>query len=411
MSFIADFHIHSKYSRATSKSMDVPNLSLWAKRKGLNLLGTGDFTHPAWLDELKTYLKPLDNGLFGHDNLNYILTTEVCNIFFKDGKTRKIHNIIFAPSFEIVEKLNRQLQKYADLNSDGRPIFGSLSARELLEIVLRTSEDCFLVPAHIWTPWFSLFGANSGFDTIEECFGDLAEYIWSLETGLSSDPAMNWRLSKLDRYSLISNSDAHSPSKLGREANILDCPLDYHSIIETLKTKDRTKFLLTVEFFPQEGKYHYDGHRNCNVLLSPAEAKLNRNICPICGRKVTIGVMHRVEDLADRPEGFLPGNRIPFRNLIPLIEVIADALGVSATSKGAEKEYNSLVEKLGNEFDILMNVPREDLLHNTSSNIAQGILAVRESKVNITPGYDGVYGKIEIAKTPLAGESPQLSLF
>jgi uncharacterized protein (TIGR00375 family) len=411
MSFIADFHIHSKYSRATSKDMDIPNLTLWAKKKGITLMGTGDFTHPAWLSELKTHLKPADNGLLEHDKVKYILTTEVCNIFFKDGKTRKIHNMIFVPSFEIAEKLNRQLEKYADLASDGRPIFGTLSARDLLEIVLRTSDDCFLVPAHIWTPWFSLFGANSGFDTIEECFGDLSEYVWSLETGLSSDPAMNWRLSKLDKYTLISNSDAHSPAKIGREANFFDCPMDYENIIGTLKNKDRDKFLMTVEFFPEEGKYHYDGHRKCNALLSPAEAKLNRNICPICGRKITIGVMHRVDDLADRPEGFLPENRIPFKNLIPLIEVISEVMGVSSTSKGPEKEYRSLVEKLGNEFDILMNVTKDDLLHNTSSNIAQGILAVREAKVNITPGYDGEYGKIEIIKTQSAEDSDQLNLF
>ena len=240
----------------------------------------------------------------------------------------------------------------------------------------------------------------------------MTKYIYCLETGLSSDPAMNWRLSALDRYSLISNSDSHSPQKIGREANVFDCKMDYYTITDVLKNKDKNKFLMTVEFFPQEGKYHYDGHRKCNVLLSPEEAKLNRNICPICGRKLTIGVMHRIEDLSDREEGFVPDGSIPFKNLIPLMEIITDSFGTASFSKACEKEYNSLIEKLDNEFDILLNVPKEDLMHNTSTRIAQGILTVREGKVNITPGYDGVYGKIETIKREESQEdSPQLTLF
>ncbi|MFC1594640.1 endonuclease Q family protein, partial [Candidatus Omnitrophota bacterium] len=354
MKFIADFHIHSKYSRATSKEMDVKNIARWAKLKGIQLMGTGDFTHHLWLEELKTTLESLDNGLFIHDNINFMLTSEISSIYSKRGKTYRIHNMVFAPNFKIVDKINNTLSNIGNLSSDGRPILG-LDAEELVRIVMDISDECFVVPAHIWTPWFSAFGANSGFDSLEACFEKQVKHIYCLETGLSSDPAMNWRLSKLDNYSLISNSDSHSPSRIGREANVFDCELSYADIINTLKAKDRRKFLSTIEFFPEEGKYHYDGHRNCKIRFTPEESRQHNNICPQCHKSLTIGVMNRVAQLADRPIGFVPENSIPFTNLIPLDEIIADAKGMaSRTSKAVEREYSNIVGKFGTELHVLL---------------------------------------------------------
>ncbi|NQT00059.1 MAG: DNA helicase UvrD, partial [Candidatus Omnitrophica bacterium] len=321
MKFIADFHIHSKYSRATSREMDLENIVDWAKLKGISLVGTGDFTHHLWLRELKSKLKPSGNGIFAYKGVNFILTAEISNIYSKAGRGRRVHNVLFAPDFATVEKINNELAGFGNLSSDGRPMLG-MDCISLVEVVLAASSDCLIVPAHAWTPWYSLFGSNSGFDTIEECFEQYTKDIYALETGLSSDPAMNWCWSALDRFSLISNSDAHSPSRLGREANVFDCQLDYYEIIDTLKKKDKRRFLYTVEFFPQEGKYHYDGHRNCKILYSPAESKSKNNICPVCGRSLTVGVMHRVQQLGDRDECFFPDNAIPFKNLNPLDEII-----------------------------------------------------------------------------------------
>ena len=324
MRFIADFHLHSKYSRATSKEMEVESLARWAKRKGIGLIGTGDFTHPTYLTELRAKLEPLGNGLLrvkkGDGKVQFILTAEISNIYSQGGKVRRIHNLIFAPSFEVVQTIASKLGNLGKLSSDGRPIFG-FSAKDLLKMVMDISADCMVIPAHAWTPWFSIFGANSGFDSIEECYGEMAPHIHAIETGLSSDPEMNWRLSALDRITLISNSDAHSPDRLGREANAFDCELDYGEIVDTLRTKDRKRFLFTLEFFPEEGKYHYDGHRQCGVVLSPAETKDHHCLCPKCHKKLTVGVMHRVDDLSDRPAGFLPRNAIPSIHLIPLEEI------------------------------------------------------------------------------------------
>jgi uncharacterized protein (TIGR00375 family) len=411
MEFIADFHLHSKHSRATSQQMDLENLDKWAKIKGIKVLGTGDFTFPKWLAELKEKLEPAEPGLFklvpyrtegsgaGLKNSNtktrFILTTEVSCVYFKNGKQRKIHLIIFSPSIEICEKINNYLKLYGSLESDGRPTL-NLDAKELLKIVLNISEDCLVVPAHIWTPWFSLFGSKSGFDSIEECFEEYSNYIFAGETGLSSDPAMNWRLSSLDRITLISCSDAHSPSHIGREANVFNCELSYFEIIKAIKEKDKNKFLYTIEFYPEEGKYHYDGHRNCGISLSPKETKKYNGICPVCGRPLTIGVLNRVEQLADRPEGFQPENAIPFKSVIPLEEIIADALGRNPGTVEVEKEYNNLIEKFENEFNVLLKVPRFDLESVTLPEIAEGIIRAREGKVFIEPGYDGVYGKIRI---------------
>ena len=403
MQFIADFHLHSKYSRATSPQMDLENLDKWAKIKGIKVLGTGDFTHPEWLKELKEKLEPAETGLFKLksnlpafvDETRFIFTAEISCIYSKGGRTRKIHIIIFAPSFEVVEKINTQLGWIGNLKSDGRPILG-LDAKELAKIVLNISGDCLIVPSHAWTPWFSIFGSRSGFDSVEECFEEYSKEIFAIETGLSSDPAMNWRLSALDRITLISNSDAHSPSRIGREANIFDTELNYSAITETIKTKNPTKFLYTIEFFPEEGKYHYDGHRLCEISLNPTETKKYNGICPACGKPLTIGVLNRVEQLADRPEGFKPENAIPFKSLVPLTEIIADALGLTVGTKQVEGEYKNLIEKFKNEFNILIGLPKAELEAVTLPEIAEGITRVREGKLDIEPGYDGIYGKIRI---------------
>lgn len=399
MKFAADFHIHSKYSRATSPLMDLENLDKWAKIKGIKILGTGDFTHPGWLNSLKEKLEPAEAGLFrlkNSDSLTrFILTSEISCIYSKSNKIRKIHIIVFAPSFEAVEKINAQLNKIGNLKADGRPILG-LDAKELAKIVLNSCEDCLVVPAHVWTPWFSIFGSKSGFNTIEECFEDYSKYIYAIETGLSSNPIMNWRLSQLDKITLISNSDAHSGPKLGREANVFDTEISYDAVVSAIKLKDPKKFLYTIEFFPEEGKYHYDGHRDCDLRLSPKESKKYNNICPKCNRPLTIGVLNRVEELADRPEEFRPENVVPFKSLIPLEEIIADSIGVSLVSKNVGKLYNNLISNIGNEFKILLEAEKEEIEKFSSSRIAEGVIKTREGKVFIDPGYDGVYGKIKI---------------
>lgn len=415
MAFVADFHIHSKYSRATSKDMDFENLDKWAKIKGIKVLGTGDFTHPQWLEEFKEKLEPAEPGLFKLKNsesgVRFILTAEISSIYSKKGKVRKIHNIVFAPDLAVVEKINTQLSWIGNLKSDGRPILG-LDAKELAKIVFNVSPDCLIVPAHAWTPWFSIFGANSGFDSIEECFEDYSQYIYAIETGLSSDPMMNWRISALDKITLISNSDAHSPSKIGREANILETEISYPAIVEAIKEKDPEKFLMTIEFFPEEGKYHFDGHRKCQVNLSPSESKKNNNICPQCGRPLTIGVMHRVDALANRAEGEKPARAIGYKNLIPLEEIISEAIDSGVTSLSVKREYQKLIENFKNEFEVLLKASRQDLEKITLPNITEGIIRVREGRVKVTPGYDGQYGKIKIFGEEEKGEAfKQAKLF
>lgn len=399
MKFFADFHIHSKYSRATARDMDLESLAKWAKIKGIKVLGTGDFTHPEWLKNLKEKLEPAEPGLFKLKNsdseIRFILTSEISCIYSKGGKTRKIHIIVFSPSFATVEKINANLGWIGNLKSDGRPILG-LDAKELAKIVLNTDPNCLVIPSHCWTPWFSIFGSKSGFDSIEECFEEYSKYIYAGETGLSSDPAMNWRLSALDKIALISNSDSHSPSKIGREANVFDVEVSYSAIAEAIKSKNPQKFLYTVEFFPEEGKYHFDGHRLCNVSLSPKESKKYNNICPNCGRPLTIGVLNRVDELADRPEGFTPQGAIPFKRLVPLPEIIAQVFGVLPGAKRVDLEYKKLIEKFGSEFEILLNASYEDLKSAALPDIAEGIKRVREGKISVEPGYDGVYGKVKI---------------
>lgn len=408
--YICDFHIHSKYSRATSREMDVENLARWAKIKGISLLGSGDFTHPQWLAELKGKLEPKGAGISQHGGVDFILSAEVSNIYFKAGRTRKVHNIIFSPDFKTVDEINSYLGRYGNLQADGRPML-DLPSDKMAKELLRINPDCIIIPAHVWTPHFSIFGSNSGFDKIEECFEDQTKNIYSLETGLSSDPAMNWRWSKLDRFILTSNSDAHSAAKIGREANVFNAPITYYDLIEILKNKDKTRFLYTIEFFPQEGKYHWDGHRSCNQRLSPKESKNVNNRCPVCGRKLTIGVMNRVEGLGDREEGFVVENSPSFRNLIPLVEIIASALEVGAESVSVQKEYNKLIKALGTEFKILLDIPGEDITKHAPAKIAKGIIKVREGKVEVIPGYDGVYGKIRIFGEEDEEAQKQLTFF
>lgn len=418
MRFIADLHIHSRYSRATSRDMELETLAIWGKKKGITLIGTGDFTHPTYFAEIRSKLEPFDEGIYvlkrGERETKFMLTGEVSNIFSQGGKVRKVHTLIFAPSLSAVEGINDKLRGLGKLGSDGRPIFG-FPAKELLKIILDIHEDCLVVPAHAWTPWFSVFGANSGFDSLEECFEEEVKHIFAIETGLSSDPEMNWRLSVLDRITLISNSDAHSPSRLGREANVFDCPLIYREIVQAIRDKDRRKFLFTIEFFPQEGKYHFDGHRNCGVAFSPPQTRAHDYLCPVCKRRLTVGVMHRVEEMADRPEGFVPGNSIPSIHLIPLEEIIAESLAVGVGTKAVEAEYERLIKAGGSEFALLLDMPPEELKRFTTSRVLEGIVRMRQGKVNIVPGHDGVYGKIRIFspedREEWAVSKEQMSLF
>ncbi len=394
--------------------MVLGNIDAWAKKKGVQVMGTGDFTHPGWFNEIKTQLEPAEEGLLKlkTSDVRFMLTSEISSIYSKKGKTRRVHNLIFAPSIEAVEKLISKLSWLGNLNSDGRPILG-LDSKKLLEIVLGADKHCVLIPAHAWTPWFSIFGSMSGFDSIEECFDELAPEIFALETGLSSDPKMNWRLSSLDKISLISNSDSHSPQKIGREANVFDCELSYDGIIGAIKSRDPKKFLYTIEFFPEEGKYHYDGHRLCGIYFSPSGTKKYQNLCPKCGRKLTIGVLNRVHELADRKEGEGGENKIPFKNLIPLVEIIAEVKNVGVQSKAVSAEYEKLIEKVGSELFILIDAPLQKISAVSNLKIAEAVKRVREGKVKIRPGYDGEYGKISIFDEgeKLEEQKKQTSLF
>jgi uncharacterized protein (TIGR00375 family) len=407
MRFIADLHIHSGYSRATSKNMAPEGLWKWAQIKGITVVGTGDFTHPAWFKELSQKLEPLGNGLFHLreefrgdavydscvNDVFFLLTAEISCIYRKADKTRKIHSLILVPDLESALWINVALSKIGNLKADGRPILG-LDAKELLRIVMEASPTAMFIPAHVWTPHFSVFGAISGFDSLEECFEELTPHIYAIETGLSSDPPMNRRLSALDGITLISNSDAHSPAKMGREANIFDTDISYDAITAAIKTKKG--FLGTIEFFPEEGKYHYDGHRACKVRLSPQETIGNNYLCPICGKKVTVGVAHRVEKLADRADGARQEGTLPHYSMIPLAEIIAETLDVGVASKRVDRMYQNLIEQLGNEFTILMDTSLDDIERAGSALIREAVLRVRTGKVHIAPGYDGEFGTIKI---------------
>ncbi|MBT1070656.1 endonuclease Q family protein [Pelotalea chapellei] len=409
MNIIADLHIHSSYSRATSRDSNLPGLAAWAAIKGIQVLATGDFTHPGWFNLLKEELVPAEPGLFRLKDettfpaifpdvttapgpIRFLLSAEISCIYKRHGAVRKVHNLLYVPDFNSAERINSRLAKIGNIASDGRPILG-LDSHDLLEILLENAPEGFLVPAHIWTPWFSLFGSRSGFDSVTECFGDLSEHVFALETGLSSDPDMNRLISSLDRFALISNSDSHSPSRLGREANLFFTDLDFFSLRDAIKTKQRETFRGTVEFFPEEGKYHCDGHRACQICLDPLETRRLDGRCPVCGKAVTIGVYHRIMDLADRcrPE-HAPGSPEVF-SLIPLAEVLSDIIGKGSTSKEVMRQYACAIDCFGSEFNLLLHAPLEEI-QLVSPALCEAIRRMRMGQVVRQPGYDGEYGVI-----------------
>jgi uncharacterized protein (TIGR00375 family) len=405
MKIVADLHIHSRFSRATSQNMNITEISRFAKIKGLKVVGTGDFTHPQWFGELSEELTEADNtSLYGPSKhpefpIRYMLTAEVCTIYPVNEKSKKIHHVIFTPNFETASQINDRLKEYGNLEVDGRPILNMTSA-QFVEEIMQVSYQNEVVPAHVWTPWFSLFGAFSGFDTVEDCYEDMTKHIHALETGLSSDPPMNWRLSSLDRFTLISNSDCHShwPWRIGREANVFELEkLTYMEIVDAIRKKDNKRFKFTIETNPAYGKYHWTGHRNCNVSLPPKEAIKYGNRCPVCGRKLTKGVEQRIEELADRPENYTPQNPIGYKRLLPLSEIITAVLGVSnpATQK-VWNIYNLLIKKFGDEYTVLMDTPKEEMEKVVYPKIAEAVVRVRTEKAHVIPGYDGVYGQLVI---------------
>lgn len=449
MRIIADLHIHSRFSRATSSKLTAPSLDYWARIKGINLIGTGDCTHPQWLTELREQLEESEEGLYtlkktfrkrfaGKALLEglpqipaagfmprFVLSGEISTIYKRDNKTRKIHHLVLLPDFKAAAAFQTKLAARGNITSDGRPILG-LDSRDLLELLLETDERTVLIPAHIWTPWFSVLGARSGFDSIDECYRDLSPHIHAVETGLSSNPPMNWAVASLDRFSIISNSDAHSPEKLGREAAVLEMELSYPSLVSALncaegnltdsgkmKTGTVPHIIETIEFFPQEGKYHYDGHRKCGIFLDPEQTRLSSGLCPVCGKTLTQGVMRRVLELADNPvdesavcpaDVPLCSNRRPYRSLIPLKEILSELTGMGSTSKKVSAAYNSLIQAAGNEFNLLCNLSLEEIAKfeetfsfpEFSGRLAESIRQMRTGNVLISPGYDGEYGIIHV---------------
>ncbi len=426
MRFIADLHLHSLFSRATAKDFDLERMYITAQLKGITVVGTSYFTHPGWFKEIKEKLVPSEPGLFKlkdeikkkcdqkvplscRGKVRFMLVSEISNIYKKNKRTMKNHNLVFMPNIEKVERFNYKLRKIGNIKSDGRPILG-LDARDLLEEVLSTSDDSFLIPAHIWTPWFSLLGSKSGFDSIEECFEDLTSYIFAVETGLSSDPAMNWRVSGLDKVTLISNSDAHSPLKMGREANLFNTSLSYSAIKEAIRTGDPEQFLGTIEFYPEEGKYYLDGHRNCNVRLWPNETRKKKGKCKVCQKPLTLGVLYRVEELSDRLEDEKLQEQRSFYNLIPLTEILSEVLNVGPGSKKVMNNYIILLEKLGPELSILLNLKRETIDKAGLPLLGEAVSRMRSKEIILFPGYDGEFGKIKVfhqeERDKLLGQKP-----
>ncbi|HAM36403.1 MAG TPA: DNA helicase UvrD [Elusimicrobia bacterium] len=427
MRIIADLHIHSRHSRACSKSLEPESLYRWCQLKGISVLATGDFTHPGWFAALKDKLVPAEPGLYAlkpdlareqdaeiaptcRAPMRFLLEAEISCIYKKDDRVRKVHHLVFAPSLEAAQRISSRLAEIGNLRSDGRPILG-LDSRQLLAIVRDACADAHLVPAHAWTPHFAVFGSQSGFDSLEECFGDLAPEIFAVETGLSSDPAMNWRLSALDRIALISNSDAHSPEKLGREANILDCEPSYDGIFSAIRSRDPRRFLKTIEFFPEEGKYHVDGHRKCETRLDPEETRRCQGLCPACGKPVTVGVLNRVEKLADRKIGKKPSGAADFESLIPLKEVLGQVLRVGPASVKLDALYHRLLARFGSEFHILRELPPEPLAEEGLALLALALDRMRQGQVKINPGYDGEYGEITLLDDKDFTPKSQLCLF
>ncbi len=410
MKIIADLHLHSYLSRATSKKLVFENIYRWAQLKGVQIVATSDFTHPEWFSQIQDRLEPAENGLLRlkqnycqtmdsvvpascQGEVRFILSTEISSIYKQGGKVRKVHNLIFVPEIADAANIRKTLEKIGNLKADGRPILG-LSSRNLLEIILSINPKAFLIPAHIWTPWFSVLGSKSGFDSIEECFEDLSSHVFALETGLSSDPKMNWQVSVLDRFSLVSNSDAHSPEKIGREATIFNIDFSYDSLVHALQTKDNLEG--TIEFFPEEGKYHMDGHRKCQMMLVPRETRENHGLCPICHKPVTIGVMNRVESLADRQPDVLPQGAKPYHSLVPLIEILSEIYSCGENSKKIQKIYHDTLALLGPELKILMDVSLEDINRKHSPLLAEAISRMRHGRVHLDAGYDGEFGRARI---------------
>lgn len=419
MDLIVDLHIHSHYSRATSRDSTLEGLYRWGKMKGINIIGTGDFTHPVWFAEMKEKLVPAESGLFRlrediassidktlpesvrNNLMRFILTVEISTIYSKTGKVRKLHNLVIVPSFETAANINSQLERIGNLKADGRPILG-MDSKRLLQITLDTDRRAIFIPAHIWTPWFAMFGSKSGFNSITEAFEELAPEIKAIETGLSSDPFMNWRLNELQNVSIISNSDAHSPQKLGREATIVRIGNDgntqnllYDSIIDAIRTND-DRLIGTIEFFPQEGKYHFDGHRACNVKFTPKETKAHSGICPVCHNPLTIGVDYRVTEIADHEEGYKPKNHKVVEYIIPLTEILSEMHGVKSASKKVWIDFERMIAGIGNEFDILRKIPVSEISKQGFPELAKVIDRMRKGDIHIDPGYDGVYGVIKL---------------
>ena len=411
MVYYADFHIHSRFSRATSPNLTLPILDEFARRKGIQLLGTGDFTHPLWFAEIKDQLTAApEKGLFVLKSANdeqatrFILSVEISSIYPQGGKTRRIHTVVILPSISAADIFNQRLgAQGAKLSSDGRPIVG-LSVKQIAQLAFEAAPNAIVIPAHAWTPWFGILGSMSGFDSLEDCFEELAPKILAIETGLSSDPPMNWRLSALDKVALISTSDAHSPGKIGREATIFDGDLSYSAVYDALKagapsaghSQSGTKLVGTIEFFPEEGKYHYDGHSAHRIRWSPDETKAHKAICPVCARRVTVGVLSRVEELADRPADFKPPRTATFRSLVPLDEIIAEALGVRTATKKVGQYYEALIKSFDNEFNVLLDAVLAEINSASNAAIAEGVKRVREGNLHIEPGYDGEYGVVKV---------------
>lgn len=432
MEIIADLHLHSKYSRAVSQRMTIPEISLWASKKGIGLVGTADFTHPLWFRELKENLVEVGEGVYQaktslEERLNplFLLTTEISSIYTQDGRSHRIHNVVFAPNLSIVEEINNKLRsRGVNLMSDGRPMTG-LSTPQLCEIVFSVSEDCLVIPAHVWTPWYSLYGSNSGFDSLKECFGEFTDQIYAVETGLSSDPAMNWRIAELDKRSIVSFSDAHSPQKLGREATVFKVEdvkkLKYEDIRQAIINQ---QIAYTIEFYPEEGKYHWTGHRLCQVKQSPEQTAKLGTLCPVCGRKLTVGVMQRVEELASRSSEEVIGerdhliksktNRPPYFMVVPLLEIIAEAMESTVSSQGVIGRYEQMIEKFGSEFEVLLKTPIEFISQSFGEKTAEAISKVRQGQIFVDPGYDGVFGMVKIwpdTEEQKEEKKEQMSLF
>ncbi len=413
MRVISDIHIHSRYSRACSRDLNPENLDKWGKIKGVNLLGTGDFTHPLWRKELREKLEEAEPGFFklrsspsplagegGGEGVRFILSCEVACIYSQaEKKMRRVHYVLLMPSFAAVDKFVKSLEaRGAKLASDGRPILG-MNSQDLLKYVLEADDKSLMIPAHAWTPYFGIFGSKSGFDSVEECFGDMTKYIFAFETGLSSDPEMNWRFSDTDRFTILSASDAHSLPRIGREANVMEIEPDkfnYNEFYRIIKEKDRKKFKFTIEYFPEEGKYHLDGHGPCKVSFTPEQTKKAGGRCPVCGRLIVVGVVSRLNDLADRPEGFKPPNAILQRHLVPLEEVLSDCFGAGGKSKKIQDIYWKLIERAGSEFNVILDLPIPELEKTAGTLIAEAVRRVREEQVTKIPGYDGVYGIIKV---------------